>query len=101
MRVRCWWPCLLAVLLSVPAAAEEYFLDQSQRVQLLMDGRITGRDDALYDIWIVPGYRHAGRQAGRAAWSTGDGLRALACMAAAGHQNGLSCFQIKHEQLTF
>ena len=61
-------PCapLTAVTLSVlsalpPAVRGEYFLDSSQKKELLMQGRITGRDGAQYDVWIVPGYDASGR----------------------------------------
>lgn len=48
----------LLILLLVPlfAMAEEYFLDGAQRRELMMQGQITGRDGAQYDIWLVPGY---------------------------------------------
>lgn len=49
----CW---VLLLLLSSLAEAGEYFLDGAQRKELLLYGRITGRDQAQYDIWVVPGY---------------------------------------------
>lgn len=54
--------CALLLLAAVPVHAEEYFLDGAQKKELLMQGRITGRDGAAYDIWIVPGYRLPWRQ---------------------------------------
>jgi len=46
----------LACVVPVTAQADEYFLDNAQKIELLKYGRITGRDEAQYDIWIVPGY---------------------------------------------
>lgn len=47
---------MLLCLLPVLAGAEEYFLDAAQKRELLMEGQITGRDGARYNVWIVPGY---------------------------------------------
>lgn len=50
-------PILSLLLLPALAVADEYFLDNDQRLELLMQGRITGRDSAQYNVWIVPGYQ--------------------------------------------
>lgn len=48
---------LVWLLAGLPGVAVgEYFLDGSQRRELLLDGQITGRDGAQYSVWIVPGY---------------------------------------------
>lgn len=47
---------LTAALLAASTAHAEYFLDLSQKGQVIARGQITGRDDALYDIWVIPGY---------------------------------------------
>lgn len=65
---------LLLALTALPARAGDYFLDGSQKKDLLLYGRITGHDGAQYDIWIVPGYVPPVRQA-KAGWSAaGDDL---------------------------
>lgn len=61
------WVALL-LMQSVSSPAEEYFLDGMQRRELLMQGHITGRDGALYDVWIVPGYQVPGRRV-RQGWA--------------------------------
>lgn len=53
---------------SMAACAGEYFLDAGQRRDLLLYGRLTGHDQALYDIWIVPGYVPPGRHV-RSGWA--------------------------------
>lgn len=67
-----WLPAVFAFLpffcLS-PDARGEYFLDGAQKKELLMQGRITGRDGAQYDVWIVPGYDASGRFA-REGWKS-------------------------------
>ncbi len=34
----------------------DYFLHASQRSELILTGQITGEDQVLYQVWIVPGY---------------------------------------------
>lgn len=53
----------LAAILSLPARAD-YFLDASQKGELIRRGEITGHDGALYNVWIVPGYAGPWRDAG-------------------------------------
>lgn len=53
---------------SMAACAGEYFLDAGQRRDLVLYGRLTGHDQALYDIWIVPGYVPPGRHV-RSGWA--------------------------------
>lgn len=54
---------LLLLLLMSGIAQAEYFLDMSQKGELISRGQMTGRDGALYDVWIVPGYEGPGRMA--------------------------------------
>lgn len=45
-----------------------------QMADLIMEGRFTGQDKALYDVWIVPGYHHAGKTASHGWRAAGDDL---------------------------
>ncbi len=47
---------LALAAVAATAADEEYFLDGAQKKELLLYGTITGRDQAQYNIWLVPGY---------------------------------------------
>lgn len=63
----------VAATASLPASAD-YFLDASQKGELIRRGEITGQDGALYNVWIVPGYEGPWQAAGEG-WS--DAGRAL------------------------
>lgn len=46
----------LLALLSGSVAHADYFLNGSQKLDLITHGEINGEDGARYDIWVVPGY---------------------------------------------
>ncbi|CBL46275.1 Hypothetical protein HDN1F_26920 [gamma proteobacterium HdN1] len=56
------------------AVRAEYFLDFAQKRQLIVDGQITGRDEALYDVWVVPGYVNPANRAGEGWRDAGDDM---------------------------
>lgn len=62
-------PTLLAaaVLLTLSTVVQAEMLYPGQMADLIMEGRFTGQDQAQYDVWIVPGYQHAGKTA-RQGW---------------------------------
>lgn len=71
---------ILAATLAAAPAQAEYFLDWSQKGELISRGEITGRDQSRYNVWIVPGYVGPGqdvadgwRNAGEALTDYGDG----------------------------
>lgn len=56
-----WLKSVLMVMglglgLTTAAWSGEYFLDASQKADLILHGRMTGQDGADYDVWVVPGY---------------------------------------------
>lgn len=65
--------CATLFLLSSPSHAE-YFLDWSQKGELIARGEITGRDQALYNVWIVPGYEAPLRRGGEGWRDAGSAL---------------------------
>lgn len=71
-------PVAIALMLAAApetALADEYFLDGAQKVELLMQGRITGRDGAQYDVWLVPGYAPPSRHIGKGWRAAGEDLK--------------------------
>lgn len=74
-----WQQILLMVFalgLTAISQAGEYFLDGGQKKDLLLYGRMTGHDDALYDVWIVPGYVPPARNARKGWHQAGEELKA-------------------------
>lgn len=73
------WQRVLLVVASMwlvsAASAGEYFLDGSQKKELLLHGRMTGHDGALYDVWVVPGYVPPARNARKGWKQAGDDLK--------------------------
>lgn len=73
-----WWQRVLLVLaglwMASAAMAGEYFLDGSQKKDLVLYGRMTGHDGAQYDVWIVPGYVPPARKARKGWRNAGEEL---------------------------
>ena len=70
-----YWSRLVLILAStwmITAHAGDYFLEGSQKQELLLYGHMTGHDGALYDIWIVPGYVPPARNV-RKGWQQAGG----------------------------
>lgn len=76
MRRWALWACLLAGMwVGATAHAGEYFLDGSQKKELVLYGRMTGHDGAQYDVWVVPGYVPPARKARKAWRQAGEELK--------------------------
>lgn len=76
--MRRWQQVLLVVVgMWVASAvwAGEYFLEGSQKKELLLYGRMTGHDGALYDVWVVPGYVPPARNARKGWKQAGEELK--------------------------
>lgn len=67
---------VLGIGLGTFSAAGEYFLDGDQKKDLVLHGRMTGHDNALYDVWIVPGYVPPARNARKGWKQSGEELKA-------------------------
>ena len=74
------WQYIIALVLgmSLAAAAQagDYFLDGTQKGDLILYGRMTGQDGALYDVWVVPGYVPPARNARKGWVNAGESLKA-------------------------
>ena len=67
---------VLGMSLATVTRAGDYFLDGTQKGDLILYGRMTGQDGALYDVWVVPGYVPPARNA-RKGWArAGESLKA-------------------------
>jgi hypothetical protein len=76
MRRGAWMLLVLASMWSTETWAGDYFLDGSQKMDLLLYGRMTGHDETLYDVWIVPGYVPPAHNARKGWQKAGDRLKA-------------------------
>ena len=87
---------VLGMSLATVTRAGDYFLDGTQKADLILYGRMTGQDGALYDVWVVPGYVPPARNARKGWANAGESLKAYG---RAGHYRKLG--KTSHQWLRF
>lgn len=94
------WQYIIGLVLGMSLAtvtrAGDYFLDGTQKGDLILYGRMTGQDGALYDVWVVPGYVPPARNARKGWANAGESLKAYG---RAGHYRKLG--KTSHQWLRF
>lgn len=74
------WQYIIGLVLGMSLAtvtrAGDYFLDGTQKADLILYGRMTGQDGGLYDVWVVPGYVPPARNARKGWVNAGESLKA-------------------------